>query len=922
MRERLKVLWNLRSSADRRVRSIWYLIVLGFYLMVLVTPTLRLTAFGLAVACSVILCGVATVWGICHPRSVLGVNRSVWRWAVGATIVGLLAGYAGALDRAGTLLSMSLPTAGVLSAIVILLPFLLGICLLYGWLGAFVSAYVVRRWSEPERLTGVGLTIWWLLSVVYLLIVWASWQLNAANEQVDFTFLDLSILIVPLLTMLACRLARNPEWELRSLAERALLRLSRYLTFRWRWERRTYQLDFRGALLGLLVALIVFGLSRPLLKAPSASLLVWMIQIRNQEARGAWSGAHLSEQTTIFGSELKKRDEGILTLRRRIVLIDLDTPVLRAAFSPSDARASQPPKDDFDLPSVHSEAALQALIIRRLRALGAAVTVLIPPQEQPEPYLESTDEILTAKVTEAGRERSRRDETLLATAMHRAANVVLATPHRGEDPRAARADLTALQEAAAYDGDERLSSYGSVRLPVLESGSRNAPPSLPILIARCYAEHQGDPEKYAFHSRSLAPVDFRNARPGHDFLHVPASTLFLRDTKKPRSEGLFLPYGGIWQPDPVFGALLSDPVETPPENLILTPRGEWQTLEECIHGRIVFLDSPTPRFHETPTGPLPAREVLAYGTATVLAHEQGLRVSTHNAFKITMVIGMLMGILCARRTPFEAAGRMVVVAALMLFASLACYMIWTLWVDAVVPLVTILLTYLLVTQLSFTQQSEKNRDLLKRFVAPEFVDAMLDHPSERLGLEGKLSQVCVLFADVRNFTGFAQQHRPEAVFAAVNQYMTALTNALHAYGGVLDKYTGDGLMAWFPVETNRPEHVETAVRATLAMRDAALEISKARLEEGKPVLQFGFGMHFGEAMIGLVGNEEHQINYTALGHSVVVSARMQTLANGGEVIISEAVYAALGQDFRVEAQEPVAVKGISELVHPYLVLSA
>ena len=199
---------------------------------------------------------------------------------------------------------------------------------------------------------------------------------------------------------------------------------------------------------------------------------------------------------------------------------------------------------------------------------------------------------------------------------------------------------------------------------------------------------------------------------------------------------------------------------------------------------------------------------------------------------------------------------------------------------------------------------------------------MLDPPSDRLGLEGKLSHVCVLFADVRNFTGFAERHRPEEVFAAVNQYMTALTNALHAYGGVLDKYTGDGLMAWFPSQANTRLQIEKAVKASLAMRDASIAISRSRIEQNKPALDFGIGMHYGEAMIGLVGNEEHQINYTALGHAVIVSARLQTLAAGGEVIVSAAVFAALDSTFQVEAREPVAVKGIYELVHPYLVLSA
>ena len=238
------------------------------------------------------------------------------------------------------------------------------------------------------------------------------------------------------------------------------------------------------------------------------------------------------------------------------------------------------------------------------------------------------------------------------------------------------------------------------------------------------------------------------------------------------------------------------------------------------------------------------------------------------------------------------------------------------------PLAAILAAYLLVTQLAFTQEREKNRDLLKRFVAPEFVDSMLANPQDHLGLEGKLSRICVLFADVRNFTGFAENHSPEQVFEAVNQYMTALTNALHAYGGVLDKYTGDGLMAWFPTEGESQRKIEKAVRAALAMRDAAQAISSLRTEQNKPALHFGIGMHYGEAMIGLVGNEEHQINYTALGHAVIVSARLQTLAAGGEVIVSETVFAALAETFQVEARDPIAVKGIHDLVHPYLIVSA
>ncbi len=893
MRDRLTFLWNLKRSADRRVRLAWHLTAAALILILVGQPGLRSLCFALAVTLSLLLCLVGAVWGIFYPRAVRPARRSVWRWAAGATVVTMLAGYAGALDMTTNSLVMSLPTAGVLTLVLAILPFLFGLMLLYSWLGAAVSAYAIRKQPDRERLTGVGVTVWWLLSVAYLLAVGVSLQIAATHEATDVTFVDMLWGLIPLLTVLACALARNPEWELRRLTERFLHSLSQFMIYRRRWRRgRVFTLDLRGGLLGLLVAVFVFGLSRPLLKAPSATLLVWMIQVRNQEARGAWNGPRQKEQVSIFGSELKTQDEGILALRRKIVLIDLDLPVLRAAFAPSTASSSQPPKDAFDLPSIHSEAALEALLIRRLRELRATAIVLIPPQEQMPSPLDSKEDIASAKSTEAGRQRSRQDEKLLAGAMKEAGNVFLALP-KGDFLDPGTPTYSALQGAAVQVGNELLASYGSIRLPVLESGGKGGRASLPIEIAQFYAVRAHLSGNYAFKRGALIPVDFRNAKPGRDFLHVPASNL-----------------------------LLPEKTDAPTSNLILTPRGEWQSLEESIAGRIVFLDTSAQHLRETPVGSLPARETLAYGTATVLAHDSGLRVSTRRSLLIALFIGMITGIVCAHKTPFEAVGRVILMAASILILSLACYMIRTLWLDAVVPLVTIVLTYLLVTQLAFTQQREKDRALLKRFVAPEFVDAMLDHPSGHLGLEGKLSHVCVLFADVRNFTGFAERNRPEDVFAAVNEYMTALTNALHAYGGVLDKYTGDGLMAWFPAEANSRSQIEKAVRGTLAMRDAAHEISHLRVAQGKTALNFGIGMHYGEAMIGLVGNEEHQINYTALGHAVIVSARLQTLAAGGEVIISETVHAALDATFQVEARDPVAVKGIYEPVRSYLVLSA
>jgi adenylate cyclase len=179
--------------------------------------------------------------------------------------------------------------------------------------------------------------------------------------------------------------------------------------------------------------------------------------------------------------------------------------------------------------------------------------------------------------------------------------------------------------------------------------------------------------------------------------------------------------------------------------------------------------------------------------------------------------------------------------------------------------------------------------------------------------------VCVLFADVRDFTPYAEQRTPEEVIEVVNGYLTALTDTLYRHGGLLDKYTGDGLMALFRVGGEPAHDVANAVRAALAMSRAADEVSAGLEARGDRPLPIGISVHYGEAVVGLVGNP-NQFNYTALGYTVNIAARLQALAVGGEVVVSQAVGQLVEDRFEVEALEPVTVKGVSQPVRPYRVV--
>jgi adenylate cyclase len=111
-----------------------------------------------------------------------------------------------------------------------------------------------------------------------------------------------------------------------------------------------------------------------------------------------------------------------------------------------------------------------------------------------------------------------------------------------------------------------------------------------------------------------------------------------------------------------------------------------------------------------------------------------------------------------------------------------------------------------------------------------------------------------------------------------------------------------------------------AVRAAVAMARA---VERQGASVGETPLAVGLGLHYGDAVVGLVGHPTRQVNYTALGHTVVVAARLQTLASGGEVILSESVVAALpAGTVGGDAEEAVAVKGVAQPVPIYRLKSA
>jgi adenylate cyclase len=199
------------------------------------------------------------------------------------------------------------------------------------------------------------------------------------------------------------------------------------------------------------------------------------------------------------------------------------------------------------------------------------------------------------------------------------------------------------------------------------------------------------------------------------------------------------------------------------------------------------------------------------------------------------------------------------------------------------------------------------RETFERFVAPSVVDQLLKDPYN-IQLGGKLQDVTVLFADIEGFTHISELTPPDVLLTILNKYHQLVVDIVQANGGTIDKFMGDAVMALFNSPLEQPDHVERAVRSACQIKNHLSEFHQ----------QINFGIHTGQAVVGNVGTSQI-MEYTAVGDTVNVTARLQEAAQGGRILVSDAVYQAVEHAFKGTLAEVKHLKGRSVPVTTYYI---
>lgn len=214
-------------------------------------------------------------------------------------------------------------------------------------------------------------------------------------------------------------------------------------------------------------------------------------------------------------------------------------------------------------------------------------------------------------------------------------------------------------------------------------------------------------------------------------------------------------------------------------------------------------------------------------------------------------------------------------------------------------------------------EQRRLRRVLGRSVDPHVLDRLLAQPNVEI-LKGERVTLTVLYGDLRGSTELAQQLKPEMLVEFVNDYLGRMAQVLYAYEGTLDKFIGDEVMALFGAPLPQPDHALRAVRVGLAMQNAHQRLMADWTARGVVPAALGIGIATGEVTVGEFGCEQ-RTDYTIIGHTANLGARICGVAKAGEVLVSQETYDLIKDSVEAAPVAGVHLKGIEAAVTVYAV---
>lgn len=216
------------------------------------------------------------------------------------------------------------------------------------------------------------------------------------------------------------------------------------------------------------------------------------------------------------------------------------------------------------------------------------------------------------------------------------------------------------------------------------------------------------------------------------------------------------------------------------------------------------------------------------------------------------------------------------------------------------------------------------RRAFSRFVPEQIIDSLVmqsDNTDEKIGV-GETRAVAILFSDIRSFTNISEKNRADVLVAFLNRYFSIMVEIIKKYGGTIDKFIGDAIMAEFGTPVSYEDNCRRAVMAAYEMRDAldSIEMGDLVMPDGMK-FNIGIGIHYGDVIVGSIGSKD-KTDYSVIGDNVNLASRLEGLTKtyGTQILVSESVKIDAGENsFCFRHLDDVRVKGKKNAVPIYAV---
>ena len=208
------------------------------------------------------------------------------------------------------------------------------------------------------------------------------------------------------------------------------------------------------------------------------------------------------------------------------------------------------------------------------------------------------------------------------------------------------------------------------------------------------------------------------------------------------------------------------------------------------------------------------------------------------------------------------------------------------------------------------RRNEFIRTVFGRYLTDEVAETLLDSP-EGLVLGGERREISILMADIRGFTNISSHRDPEEVVTMVNNFLSVMTDVIIGYGGTIDEFIGDAILALFGAPNAMADHAEKAVACAIDMEKAMVRVNELNLAAGLPEIGTGIGINTGEVIVGNIGSEK-RAKYGVVGHHVNFTARVESYTAGGQILISERTHDACKGLVQTKGEMSVRPKGFDE----------